>query len=61
MYRVFNMGHRLEIYTDAESASRMIEIARSFHIDAQIVGRVEESSKKMLTIRSEHGEFIYES
>ena len=61
MYRVFNMGHRLEIYTDAESASRMIEIARSFHIDAQIVGRVEASSKKMLTIRSEHGEFIYES
>jgi len=61
MYRVFNMGHRLEIYTDAESASRMIEIARSFHIDAQIVGRVEPSSKKMLTIRSEHGEFIYES
>jgi len=61
MYRVFNMGHRLEIYTDAESAGRMIEIARSFHIDAQIVGRVEASSKKMLTIRSEHGEFIYES
>jgi phosphoribosylformylglycinamidine cyclo-ligase len=61
MYRVFNMGHRLEIYTDVESASRMIEIARSFHIDAQIVGRVEPSSKKMLTIRSEHGEFIYES
>jgi len=61
MYRVFNMGHRLEIYTDAESAGCMIEIARSFHIDAQIVGRVEASSKKMLTIRSEHGEFIYES
>ena len=61
MYRVFNMGHRLEIYTDAESANRMIEIARGFHIDAQIVGRVEASSKKMLTIRSEHGEFIYES
>jgi len=61
MYRVFNMGHRLEIYTDVESANRMIEIARSFHIDAQIVGRVEASSKKMLTIRSEHGEFIYES
>jgi phosphoribosylformylglycinamidine cyclo-ligase len=61
MYRVFNMGHRLEIYTDAESANRMIEIARSFHIDAQIVGRVETSDRKMLTIRSEHGEFIYES
>jgi phosphoribosylformylglycinamidine cyclo-ligase len=41
MYRVFNMGHRLEIYTDQDSAGRMIEIARSFQIDAQIVGRVE--------------------
>ena len=61
MYRVFNMGHRLEIYTDAESANCMIEIARGFHIDAQIVGRVEASANKSLTIRSEHGEFIYES
>ena len=61
MYRVFNMGHRLEIYTDADSANRMIEIARSFHIEAQIVGRVEASANKSLTIRSEHGEFIYES
>jgi len=61
MYRVFNMGHRLEIYTDAESANRMIEIARGFQIDAQIVGRVEASDKRMLTIRSEHGEFSYES
>jgi len=61
MYRVFNMGHRLEIYTDALSAERMIEIARGFHIDGQIIGRVEASSVKKLTIRSEHGEFIYES
>ena len=61
MYRVFNMGHRLEIYTDADSANRMIEIARGFHIEAQIVGRVEASANKSLTIRSEHGEFIYES
>ena len=61
MYRVFNMGHRLEIYTDAESANRMIEIARSFQIDAQIVGRVETSEVKKLTIQSEHGEFNYES
>jgi phosphoribosylformylglycinamidine cyclo-ligase len=61
MYRVFNMGHRLEIYTDAESANRMIEIARGFQIDAQNVGRVEASDKRMLTIRSEHGEFSYES
>jgi phosphoribosylformylglycinamidine cyclo-ligase len=61
MYRVFNMGHRLEIYTDAASANRMIEIARSFQIDAQIVGRVEASEVKKLTIQSEHGEFNYES
>jgi phosphoribosylformylglycinamidine cyclo-ligase len=61
MYRVFNMGHRLEIYTDAESAARMIEIAERFHIDARIVGRVESSNKKMLTITSDHGEFTYES
>jgi phosphoribosylformylglycinamidine cyclo-ligase len=61
MYRVFNMGHRLEIYTDALSAERMIEIARGFHIDGQIIGRVEASSVKKLTLRSEHGEFIYES
>ena len=61
MYRVFNMGHRLEIYTDAESANRMIEIARSFQIDAKIVGRVEASTEKKLTIQSEHGEFKYES
>lgn len=61
MYRVFNMGHRLEIYTDEESATRMIEIARGFQIEAQVVGRVESSNKKMLTIRSEHGEFTYES
>ncbi len=61
MYRVFNMGHRLEIYTDAHSANRMIEIARSFKIDAQIVGRVEASEVKKLTIQSEHGEFNYES
>lgn len=61
MYRVFNMGHRLEIYTDAESAARMIEIAERFHIDARIVGRVESSNKKLLTITSDHGEFTYES
>lgn len=61
MYRVFNMGHRLEIYTDQSSAERMIEIARGFHIDAQIVGRVEASANRKLTIQSEHGEFSYES
>jgi phosphoribosylformylglycinamidine cyclo-ligase len=61
MYRVFNMGHRLEIYTDADSAARMIEIARSFQIEAQIVGQVEAAESKKLTIKSEHGVFTYES
>lgn len=58
MYKVFNMGHRLEIYLAAEQAARVIEISRSFHIDAQIVGHIEEGEKS-LTIRSEFGEFHY--
>jgi phosphoribosylformylglycinamidine cyclo-ligase len=60
MYRVFNMGHRLEIYTDAASAATMIEIAREFNIEAQIIGRVEASDKKQVTISGEHGTFNYE-
>ena len=59
MYKVFNMGHRLEIYTDAQSAQAMIEIAQSFNIEAQIVGRVEESENKKLTIMSDKGVFEY--
>jgi len=59
MYRVFNMGHRLEIYTDALTAEALIAIANTFQLDAQIIGRVEESAEPKLTIRGEHGEFIY--
>ena len=59
MYKVFNMGHRLEIYTDEVSANKMIEISRSFHIDAQIVGRVEASQTKKLTLKSDKGVFEY--
>ena len=59
MYQVFNMGHRMEIYTDPKNAHRIIEISKSFNIDAQIVGRVEESDSKCLTINSEHGNFEY--
>jgi len=59
MYRVFNMGHRLEIYTDARTAEALIAIANTFQLDAQIIGRVEESAEPKLTIRGEHGEFIY--
>eukprot|EP00930_Biecheleria_cincta_P023421 TRINITY_DN16929_c0_g1_i1.p1 TRINITY_DN16929_c0_g1~~TRINITY_DN16929_c0_g1_i1.p1 ORF type:complete len:941 (+),score=189.00 TRINITY_DN16929_c0_g1_i1:49-2871(+) len=61
MYKVFNMGHRMEIYTDKESAVRIIEISKSFGVDAQIVGRVEalEEGQKKVSIHSEHGEFEY--
>ncbi|MDR1761964.1 MAG: phosphoribosylformylglycinamidine cyclo-ligase [Bacteroidales bacterium] len=59
MYKVFNMGHRLEIYTAPEYAEQVIAISDSFNINAQIVGRVEASDKKELIIKSEFGEFVY--
>ena len=59
MYKVFNMGHRLEVYLSPEHAEEVIAISKSFNIDAQIVGRVEESDKKELIIKSEFGEFKY--
>lgn len=59
MYQVFNCGHRLELYVDAVLAKEIIEISKSFHVDAQIIGRVEASSNKKLTIKSSHGTFTY--
>ena len=59
MYQVFNCGHRMELYVPAEVAQDIIEISRSFNIDAQIVGRVEKSDSKKLTIISEYGIFEY--
>lgn len=59
MYKVFNMGHRLEIYTNEKAAEEMIQIAKDFNIEAQIVGHVEASEKKQLTIKSEFGTFEY--
>lgn len=59
MYKVFNMGHRLEIYTDEISAQKMIQISKSFNIEAQIIGKVETCTGKKVTIKSEYGEFIY--
>lgn len=59
MYKVFNMGHRMEIYVSAENAQAVIDIARSFDIDARIVGRVEDSDSNKLTIKSEFGVFEY--
>ncbi len=59
MYKVFNMGHRLEVYLATEHAEEIIKISESFGIPAQIVGRVEASDTKRLTISSEFGEFEY--
>ncbi len=59
MYQVFNCGHRMEIYVPANIANDIIEISKSFGVDAQIVGRVEASSTKKLTINSEYGIFEY--
>ncbi|WP_372919869.1 AIR synthase related protein [Salegentibacter sp.] len=59
MYQVFNMGHRMELYVDEAIASGIIEISKSFNVDAQIVGRVKASEEKKLSIKSEFGEFEY--
>ena len=59
MYKVFNMGHRMEIYLAPEDAERVIEISKSFKIDAQIVGRVEDAAQNSLTIISPYGTFEY--
>lgn len=59
MYKVFNMGHRMEIYTDPQTAQDIIAISKTFNVDAQIVGRVEENPEPKLTIKSEFGEFVY--
>ena len=59
MYKVFNMGHRMEIYLSAEDAQQVIEISKSFGIDARIVGRVEDAPANKLTISSEFGTFEY--
>lgn len=59
MYKVFNMGHRMEVYLPESEAQKVIEISQSFGIDAQIIGRVETMSGKQVTVRSEVGEFVY--
>jgi phosphoribosylformylglycinamidine cyclo-ligase len=59
MYQVFNMGHRMEIYVDESIAQRIIDIAKSFNVAAQIIGRVETADAKQLTIESEFGTFKY--
>lgn len=59
MYQVFNCGHRMELYVPQEIANDIIAISKSFNVDAQIIGRVEGSNEKKLTISSEFGEFFY--
>ena len=59
MYKVFNMGHRMEIYIAPEYAEQVMAISKSFGIDARIVGHVEEAETNRLTIKSENGTFIY--
>lgn len=59
MYKVFNMGHRMELYVPAAIAEDIIAISKSFNIDAQIIGRVEASAQKQVTIESDKGTFVY--
>ena len=59
MYQVFNMGHRFEIYTDPQTAEEIIGISQSFGVDARVIGHVESSDTKKLTISGEHGTFVY--
>jgi len=59
MFRVFNMGHRLEIYTDEKSAETMIQLAKSYGIDSQIIGYTEVADTKSLTISGAWGELRY--
>jgi phosphoribosylformylglycinamidine cyclo-ligase len=59
MYKVFNMGHRMELYVPQEIAADLISISKSFNVAAQIIGHVEAADKKQVTVSSEFGEFIY--
>lgn len=59
MYKVFNMGHRMEVYLAPEHAQRVIDISKSFGVDAQIVGHVEASSDARVTVKSDKGTFEY--
>jgi phosphoribosylformylglycinamidine cyclo-ligase len=59
MYQVFNMGHRLEIFTNEAAAAKMIDAAKQFNIEAKIVGRVEASNEKELLLKGSFGEINY--
>ena len=59
MYKVFNMGHRMELYVPEKIADDILAISRSFGIEAQVIGRCEPAEKARVTVRSEHGTFEY--
>jgi len=59
MYKVFNMGHRMELYVPKEIAGELVKISESFGVAAQVIGHVEQADKKQVTIRAEAGEFVY--
>lgn len=59
MYQVFNMGHRMELYVDNKYSDEIIKISKSFGVDAKVIGRVESSTEKKLTISSKYGKFEY--
>ncbi len=59
MYQVFNMGHRMEFYVEEAFAEQIIQISKKFNVDAQVIGRVEASKSKKLTIKSQYGTFEY--
>ena len=59
MYKVFNMGHRMEVYVPENLAEQIISISKSFNVDAKIIGRVEKGNGKSVTVKSEFGEFKY--
>ena len=59
MYKVFNMGHRMELYIPEEIAEDIIAISKSFNVDAKVIGRVEQFEGKKLTISSKFGTYIY--
>jgi phosphoribosylformylglycinamidine cyclo-ligase len=59
MYKVFNMGHRMEVYLSKDHAQHVIDIASSFNIEAQVIGLVEATDKKQVTVKGSHGEFSY--
>jgi phosphoribosylformylglycinamidine cyclo-ligase len=59
MYQVFNMGHRLEVFTSADQADSIVAVAQSFGIDARVVGRVEASAEKQLVLQGSFGEVVY--